>query len=46
METRTVDMTIHNLRQKIEPDPATPQIIVSVKGVGYAWGPRRGGSGP
>jgi DNA-binding response OmpR family regulator len=35
-------MTIHNLRQKIERDAAQPQIIVSVKGVGYAWGARRG----
>jgi len=40
METRTVDMTIHNLRQKIERDAANPRIIVSVKGVGYAWGVR------
>ncbi|HUK81655.1 MAG TPA: response regulator transcription factor [Verrucomicrobiae bacterium] len=38
METRTVDMTIAHLRQKIERDPAYPAIIVSVKGVGYAWG--------
>lgn len=38
METRTVDVTIANLRQKIERDLTDPQIIVSVKGVGYAWG--------
>ena len=38
METRTVDMTIAHLRQKIERDPTNPAIIVSVKGVGYAWG--------
>jgi DNA-binding response OmpR family regulator len=38
METRTVDMTIANLRQKIERDPAAPRIVISVKGVGYAWG--------
>ncbi|MGH8596229.1 MAG: response regulator transcription factor [Gammaproteobacteria bacterium] len=38
METRTVDMTIANLRQKIERDPANPKIVVAVKGVGYAWG--------
>lgn len=37
-ETRTVDVTIANLRGKIERDPATPKIIVSVKGIGYAWG--------
>jgi len=41
METRTVDVTIANLRQKIERDAAQPKIIVSVKGVGYAWGARR-----
>lgn len=38
LETRTVDMTIANLRKKLERDPSEPQIIVSVKGVGYAWG--------
>jgi DNA-binding response OmpR family regulator len=38
IETRTVDMTIANLRQKIEVDPAAPRIIVTVKGAGYAWG--------
>jgi DNA-binding response OmpR family regulator len=38
LETRTVDMTIANLRKKIEPDPSNPRLIVSVKGVGYAWG--------
>jgi two-component system response regulator RegX3 len=37
-ETRTVDMTIANLRSKIERNPADPQIVVCVKGVGYAWG--------
>ncbi len=39
LQTRTVDMTIANLRQKIERDPARPRIVVTVKGVGYAWGP-------
>ena len=38
LETRTVDMTIANLRKKIERDPGAPGIIVSVKGIGYAWG--------
>ena len=37
METRTVDMTIANLRHKIETDPENPRFVVSVKGVGYAW---------
>ncbi len=38
METRTVDVTVANLRQKIERDVAHPRVVVSVKGVGYAWG--------
>jgi len=38
LATRTVDMTIANLRQKIERNPRDPRIIVTVKGVGYAWG--------
>ncbi len=40
LETRTVDMTIANLRQKIERDPSQPRIVVTVTGVGYAWGDR------
>ena len=38
LETRTVDMTISNLRQKIERQPSRPVIVITVKGVGYAWG--------
>ena len=40
LETRTVDMMVANLRQKIEKDPTQPRILVSVKGAGYAWGER------
>ncbi len=38
LQTRTVDMTIANLRQKIERDPAEPRIVLTVTGAGYAWG--------
>jgi DNA-binding response OmpR family regulator len=38
LRTRTVDMTISNLRRKIESVPSRPRIVVTVKGVGYAWG--------
>ena len=38
LQTRTVDMTVANLRQKIERDPSRPGIVVTVKGLGYAWG--------
>jgi len=38
LQTRTVDMTVAKLRQKIERDPAEPEIVVTVTGAGYAWG--------
>jgi DNA-binding response OmpR family regulator len=38
LKTRAVDMAISTLRKKIERDPAEPRIVVSVVGVGYAWG--------
>jgi DNA-binding response OmpR family regulator len=38
LETRTVDMAIANLRQKIERKAARPRIVRSVKGLGYVWG--------
>jgi len=38
LQTRTVDMTIAKLRQKVEADLASPRIVVTVTGVGYAWG--------
>ncbi len=37
LQTRAVDMAIAVLRKKLEVDPARPQLIVSVKGAGYAW---------
>ena len=38
--TRTVDVTVAKLRRKVERDPSAPRIVVTVKGIGYAWGPR------
>jgi DNA-binding response OmpR family regulator len=38
LQTRSVDMAMVKLRQKIERDPADPRIVTTVKGVGYAWG--------
>jgi DNA-binding response OmpR family regulator len=35
--TRTVDVTIMRLRQKIESDPRKPQFIVTVPGLGYRF---------
>jgi DNA-binding response OmpR family regulator len=34
-EIRTLDVHVRNLRQKIEPDPARPRIISTVRGAGY-----------
>jgi DNA-binding response OmpR family regulator len=34
---RTVDVHIRNLRAKIEPDPANPQYVLTVFGVGYRF---------
>ncbi len=34
-DTRTVMVHISNLRKKIERDPSTPKLIVTIKGVGY-----------
>ncbi|HXG39555.1 MAG TPA: response regulator transcription factor [Candidatus Limnocylindrales bacterium] len=34
-ETRTVDVHVHWLRSEIEPDPARPQLLQTVRGVGY-----------
>ncbi len=34
-ETRTVDVHVHWLRSAIEPDPANPTVIQTIRGVGY-----------
>ncbi|MGH3737021.1 MAG: winged helix-turn-helix domain-containing protein [Micromonosporaceae bacterium] len=37
-DTRLLDVHIRRLRRKIEPDPANPTVIVTVRGVGYRVG--------
>lgn len=34
-ETRTVDVHVHWLRAAVEPDPANPMVIQTIRGVGY-----------
>ena len=34
-DTRLLDVHIRRLRRKVEPDPAQPSVIVTVRGVGY-----------
>ncbi len=36
-DTRTVDVHIRHLRQKIESDPANPKYIETVRGIGYKF---------
>ena len=38
-DTRTLDTHIHRLRSKLEPDPAEPCYIVTVRGVGFRIDP-------
>jgi two-component system response regulator VicR len=33
--TRTVDTHVFQLRQKLERDPAQPEVLLTVHGVGY-----------
>ncbi len=37
VETRTVDIHIVGLRRKVEPNPAEPSLIQTVRGKGYRW---------
>jgi len=41
IETRTVDMHIARLREKLRDDPAAPGQIATVHGRGYAWAARK-----
>ncbi len=38
-DTKTLDVHIKRLRSKVEPDPANPARIVTVRGVGYRYEP-------
>jgi DNA-binding response OmpR family regulator len=42
-QTRTVDVHVRWLREKIEPDPANPAYLLTNRGVGYRLEPRVGG---
>jgi len=36
-DERTVDVHVRHLRQKLETEPSDPQLLVTVRGVGYKW---------
>ena len=38
-DTKTLDVHVKRLRAKIEPDPANPQHIVTLRGLGYKFEP-------
>ncbi|SHE39717.1 winged helix-turn-helix domain-containing protein [Desulforamulus putei] len=44
VDTRTVDVHIRYVRQKIEPNPANPTYIKTVRGVGYKFSENTGSS--
>jgi two-component system alkaline phosphatase synthesis response regulator PhoP len=39
VEPRTVDVHIRRLRKRIERDDGNPELILTVRGVGYKWNP-------
>jgi two-component system response regulator RegX3 len=39
-QTRTLDVHISRLRDKVEEDPSDPKLIVTVRGVGYRFDPQ------
>src|SRR4030095_9103295 len=43
-DTRLVNVHVQRLRSKIERDPERPEIVVTVRGVGYQAGPAWGGN--
>jgi len=36
-DTKTLDVHVKRLRSKIEPDPANPRYLVTVRGLGYKF---------
>nr|WP_269204682.1 MULTISPECIES: helix-turn-helix domain-containing protein [Motilibacter] len=38
-DTKTLDVHVKRLRSKIEPDPAAPRHLVTVRGLGYKFEP-------
>ncbi len=39
-DTKTLDVHVKRLRAKLEPDPAAPSYLVTVRGLGYKFDPR------
>ena len=43
VSTRTIDMHVTRLREKLRDDPSSPQIVLTVRGKGYLFAEQRGG---
>jgi DNA-binding response OmpR family regulator len=43
VSTRTIDMHVTRLREKLRDDPASPRIVLTVRGKGYQFAGQRGG---
>ena len=41
-DERACDVHISNLRQKVERDPQKPELVLTVRGVGYKFSPDSG----
>ena len=41
LETRTIDMHIRRLREKLRDDPSDPRVVLTVRGKGYMFGRAR-----
>lgn len=46
VSTRTIDMHVARLREKLHDDPAEPRILLTVRGKGYMFAAASGGSDP
>ena len=46
VSTRTIDMHVARLREKLRDDPAEPRIVMTVRGKGYMFGHPQNGSQP
>jgi DNA-binding response OmpR family regulator len=42
LSTRTIDMHVARLREKLGDDARQPQVIVTVRGKGYMWAAEQG----
>ncbi len=40
IDTRTIDMTVARLREKLREDPTNPQLLLTVRGKGYMFAPQ------